>query len=45
MSINYKFYNNPIKESLLFKAEDYVYSSVIDYAGEKGILDGVIVVK
>jgi hypothetical protein len=30
---------------LVFKAEDYVYSSAIDYAGEKGLLDDVIVVK
>jgi REP element-mobilizing transposase RayT len=42
--INY-IHNNPVEEGLVFKAEDYVYSSAIDYAGEKGILDGVIVVK
>ncbi len=32
------------KEGLVFKAEDYVYSSAIEYAGEKGMLD-VIVIK
>ena len=42
--INY-IHNNPVEEGLVFKAEDYVYSSAIDYAGEKGILDDVIVVK
>ncbi len=42
--INY-IHNNPVEEGLVFKAEDYLYSSAIDYAGEKGILDGVIVVK
>ena len=42
--INY-IHNNPVEEGLVFKVEDYVYSSAIDYAGEKGILDGVIVVR
>jgi hypothetical protein len=35
---------NPVKEGLVFRPEDYVYSSAPDYAGEKGLLD-VIVVK
>jgi hypothetical protein len=30
---------------LVFRAEDYLYSSAADYAGEKGILENVIVVK
>jgi hypothetical protein len=30
---------------LVFRPEDYVYSSAIDYAGEKGLLDDVIVIK
>ena len=42
--INY-IHNNPVEEGLVFKAEDYVYSSAIDYAGEKGVLDDVIVIK
>jgi REP element-mobilizing transposase RayT len=42
--INY-IHQNPVEEGLVFKAEDYVYSSAIDYAGEKGLLDDVIVVK
>jgi len=29
---------------LVFKAEDYVYSSAVDYTGENGLLD-VIVIK
>ena len=37
-------HQNPVEEGLVFRAEDYVYSSAIDYAGEKGLLD-VIVVK
>ena len=37
-------HQNPVEEGLVFKAEDYVYSSAIEYAGEKGMLD-VIVVK
>jgi len=42
--INY-VHNNPVEEGLVFRAEDYVYSSAADYAGEKGIVDNVIVVK
>jgi REP element-mobilizing transposase RayT len=38
-------HNNPVEEGLVFRPEDYVYSSAIDYSGEKGILEGVIVVK
>ena len=38
-------HNNHVEEGLVFRAEDYLYSSAADYAGEKGILDGVIVVK
>ena len=44
MSRNYKFHNL-VEEVLVFKAEDYVYSSAIDYSGEKGVLNDVIVVK
>ena len=32
-------HNNPVEEGLVFKAEQYVYSSAIDYAGEKGLLN------
>ena len=42
--INY-IHNNPVEEGLVFRAEDYLYSSAIDYAGERGILDDVIVIK
>ena len=42
--INY-IHQNPVEEGLVFRAEDYLYSSAIDYAGEKGLLDEVIVVK
>ena len=42
--INY-IHNNPVEKGLVFRAEDYGYSSAADYAGEKGILDDVIVVK
>ena len=42
--INY-VHQNPVKGGLVYRAHDYLYSSAVDYAGEKGILDGVIVVK
>jgi hypothetical protein len=35
---------NPVEEGLVFRPEDYIYSSAADYAGEKGLLD-VIVIK
>jgi hypothetical protein len=41
--INY-IHNNPVEEGLVFKPEDYVYSSARDYSGERGLLDNVIVV-
>ena len=40
--INY-IHQNPVDEGLVFKPEDYVYSSAADYAGEKGLLDDIIV--
>ncbi|WP_367768869.1 hypothetical protein AB3G33_10045 [Flavobacterium sp. WC2421] len=36
-------HNNPVEEGLVYKPEDYVYSSAIDYAGEKGLIDDVVV--
>src|SRR5690554_2396261 len=32
-------HNNPVEAGLVYKAEDYVYSSATDYADEKGLLD------
>jgi REP element-mobilizing transposase RayT len=40
--LNY-IHNNPVEEGLVFKAEQYVCSSAIDYAGEKGLLDIVLI--
>ncbi|MGB4577335.1 MAG: transposase [Paludibacter sp.] len=40
--LNY-IHNNPVEVGLVFKAEHYVYSSAIDYAGEKGLLDIVLI--
>ena len=41
--LNY-LHQNPVEEGLVFRAEHYMYSSAIDYAGEKGMLN-VIVIK
>jgi REP element-mobilizing transposase RayT len=38
-------HNNPVEEGIVFRPEDYLYSSAADYAGEKGILENVIVIK
>ena len=31
------------EEGLVFRAEDYVYSSACDYAGEKGLLNVIVI--
>ena len=36
-------HNNPVEEGLVYKPEDYVYNSATDYAGQKGLVDDVIV--
>ena len=38
--INY-VHQNPVKEELVYKAEEYIYSSAKDYAGEQGLLDNI----
>ena len=38
-------HNNPVNQGLVFRPEDYVYSSAVDYNGEKGLLDGIVVVR
>ena len=40
--INY-IHNNPVEEGLVFRPQDYVYSSARNYSGEKGLLSDVIV--
>ena len=42
--INY-VHNNPVDAGLVFRPEDYLYSSAKDYAGEQGVLEGVVVSK
>lgn len=42
--INY-VHQNPVKKGWVQKPEDYPYSSAKDYAGEKGLVDDVIVVR
>ncbi|CAM4025158.1 transposase [Flavobacterium antarcticum] len=36
-------HNNPVKEGIVFRPEDYKYSSASDYSGVKGLLDDVCV--
>jgi REP element-mobilizing transposase RayT len=36
-------HNNPVDTGLVYKAQDYVYSSALDYADEKGLLDDIVV--
>jgi len=42
--INY-IHNNPVKEGYVFRAEDYIYSSAVDYSGEKGLIDDIVVIR
>lgn len=42
--INY-VHNNPVAAGFVFRPENYIYSSAIDYSGEKGLIDGVVVLK
>jgi len=37
-------HNNPVEQGLVFRPEDYLYNSAVDYSGENGILNGVLVV-
>lgn len=39
--LNY-IHNNPVEAGLVFKAEDYVYSSASDYSGKKGLLKVIV---
>ncbi|MFD0863372.1 transposase [Sungkyunkwania multivorans] len=36
-------HNNPVEAGLVYKPEDYVYSSARDYAGEQGMLNDVLI--
>jgi REP element-mobilizing transposase RayT len=40
--INY-IHNNPVKEALVFQPEDYKYSSAVDYSGEQGLLENIVI--
>lgn len=37
-------HNNPVEAGFVFRPEDYRYSSAVDYAGEEGLLNDVVVV-
>ena len=40
--INYIHYN-PVKAGYVYRAEDYVFSSALDYAGGKGLIDIILI--
>jgi len=40
--INY-IHNNPVKAGLVYKPEDYKYSSAVDYTDEQGLLENIII--
>jgi len=40
--MNY-IHHNPVKSGLVANPEDYLYSSARDYAGEKGLVEIVLV--
>ena len=41
IKVNY-IHQNPVKAGYVYRAEDYIYSSAIDYAGEKGLVENVV---
>ena len=38
-------HQNPVEEGYVFRPEDYRYSSAVDYAGEKGLIDDIVVIR
>ena len=42
--LNY-VHHNPVKQGLVSKPEDYLYSSARDYSGEIGLLNGIVLVR
>jgi REP element-mobilizing transposase RayT len=36
-------HHNPVEEGLVFRPEDYVFSSAADYSGENGLLDVIVI--
>ncbi|SFF07916.1 REP-associated tyrosine transposase [Sunxiuqinia elliptica] len=40
--LNY-LHQNPVEEGLVFQAEHYMYSSAIDYSGENGMLNVIVI--
>jgi REP element-mobilizing transposase RayT len=36
-------HQNPVEEGIVFQAEEYLYSSARDYAGENGMLDVLVI--
>jgi hypothetical protein len=41
---NNYIHQNPVEAGLVFRPEDYMYSSAIDYSGTRGLIDDVVVV-
>jgi len=37
-------HDNPVEAGLVFRPEEYMYSSAVDYSGEKGMLNDVVVI-
>ncbi len=35
-------HNNPVRQEFVIRQEDYLYSSAIDYAGNKGLIDVIV---
>ena len=40
--LNY-IHNNPVKQEIVARQEDYLYSSAVSYAGDKGLLEVILV--
>jgi len=40
--LNY-LHNNPVKAMLVYNAEDYVFNSAGDYAGDRGLVEVTLI--
>lgn len=36
-------HNNPVEAGFVYNPEDYLYSSALDYSGQKGLIDDIVI--
>ncbi|MFO7867913.1 MAG: hypothetical protein R6U95_01275 [Bacteroidales bacterium] len=38
-------HNNPVEEGIVFRPEEYLYSSARDYTGKNGYVNDIIIIR